>query len=108
MEREGLSDEMFSEHSDISSGHGRIETRTCQQLLIDKAWLDKKYQWEGLKSIIKVTSNVIEKATEKETNETRWYISSLGLNAKQDETKRASMAAKKKRQDLMMIIAHPC
>jgi predicted transposase YbfD/YdcC len=30
-----------------------------------------------------VTSDVIEKATGKETNETRWYISSLDLNAKQ-------------------------
>ena len=83
MEREGLSDEIFSKHSDVSSGHGRIETRTCQQLLINKTWLDKKYQWKGLKSIIKVTSEVIEKSTGKETRETRWYISSLGLNAKQ-------------------------
>jgi len=82
MEREGLSDEMFSEYSDISSGHGRIETRTCRQLLIDKTWLDKKHQWKGLKSIIKVTSEVIEKSTGKETSETRWYISSLCLNAK--------------------------
>jgi len=82
MEREGLSDEMFSEYSDISSGHGRIETRTCRQLLIDKTWLDKKHQWKGLKSIIKVTSEVIEKSTGKETSETRWYISTLCLNAK--------------------------
>ena len=29
------------------------------------------------------TSDVIEKATGKETKETRWYISSLDLNAKQ-------------------------
>lgn len=43
MEREGLFDEVFSQHNDVSSGHGRIETRTCQQLLIDKKWLDKKY-----------------------------------------------------------------
>ena len=83
MEREGLSNEIFSQFSDVSSGHGRIETRTCQQLLIDKAWLDKIYQWKSLKSIIKVTSDVIEKTTGKETSETRWYISSLGLNAKQ-------------------------
>ncbi len=83
MEREGLSDEIFSQHSGVSSGHGRIETRTCQQLLIDKRWLENKYQWKGLKSIIKITSDIIEKSTGKETNETRWYISSLDLNAKQ-------------------------
>ena len=83
MERESLSEEIFSQHSDVSSGHGRIETRTCQQLLIDKPWLDKKYQWKGLKSIIKVTSlNIIEKSTGQETSETCWYISSLDLNAK--------------------------
>lgn len=51
--------------------------------MIEKVWLDKKYQCKGLKSIIKVTSDVIEKATSKETSETRWYISSLGLNAKE-------------------------
>ncbi len=83
MEREGLSDEIFSQHSGVCSGHGRIETRTCQQLLIDKRWLENKYQWKGLKSIIKITSDIIEKSTGKETNETRWYISSLDLNAKQ-------------------------
>ena len=70
-EREGLSDEIFSQHSDVSSGHGRIETRTYRQILIDKTWLDKKYRWKGLKSIIKVTSDVIEKSTGKETSETR-------------------------------------
>lgn len=30
-----------------------------------------------------MTSDVIEKDTGKERSETRWYISSLGLNAKQ-------------------------
>jgi len=50
-------------------------------LLIDKNWLDKQYQWKGLKSIIKVTSDVVDKSTGKETTESRWYISSLGLDA---------------------------
>ena len=45
-EREGLSDEVFSQYSDVSSGHGRIETRTCRQLLIENTWVDKKYQWK--------------------------------------------------------------
>jgi len=83
VEREGLSDETFYQHSEVSSGHGRIATRTCRQLLINQSWLDKKYQWKGFKSIIKITSDVIEKNTGKETTEIRWYISSLGLNAKQ-------------------------
>jgi predicted transposase YbfD/YdcC len=81
--REGLSEEKHSTHTEIDTGHGRIETRVCQQLLIDKKWLDKTYQWSGLKSIIQVTAQVHEKTTGKETIETRWYISSLGLNAEQ-------------------------
>lgn len=80
-DREGLSENTFSQHTQVSAGHGRIETRSCQQLLIDKSWLAKSYQWAGLKSIIKVTSDVHDKSSGKDTTETRWYISSLGLNA---------------------------
>jgi len=66
-----------------SSGHGRIETRTCQQLLIDKSWLAKTYRWSGLKSMIKVKAEVHDKSSSKDTIETCWYISSLGLNVEQ-------------------------
>ena len=81
--REGLSKQNYSEHVEINSGHGRIETRTCQQMLVDKSWLGKEYRWPGLKSIVKVTSEVHEKSTGKDTSETRWYITSLDLNAEQ-------------------------
>jgi predicted transposase YbfD/YdcC len=82
-QREGFTADNVDEHTTIDSGHGRIETRRCQQLLVNKSWLNKRYQWVGLKSIIKVTSDVHEKSTGKETTETRWYISSLDLNAEQ-------------------------
>jgi len=82
-QREGLAETHYAEHIEISSGHGRIETRTCHQLLIDKSWLAKPYQWRGLKSIIKVNAQVHDKSTGKDTEETRWYISSLDLNAEQ-------------------------
>lgn len=82
-EREGLTEQNHSKHTEINSGHGRIETRTCQQLLIDKKWLAKAYRWSGLKSIIKVHAQVHDKSTGKDTEETRWYISSLDLNAAQ-------------------------
>ncbi len=82
-QREGLSEQNYGEHTDIDSGHGRIETRTCQQLLVDKSWLGKEYRWAGLTSIVKVSSEVHEKSTGKVTTETRWYISSLNLNAEQ-------------------------
>jgi len=84
-EREGASHASYDEHEDISSGHGRIETRTCQQWLIDKTWLDAGYRWSGLTSVVKVTAHVHHKASGTDTTETRWYISSLGLNAKQVE-----------------------
>ena len=82
-EREGLTEQNHSEHTEIDSGHGRIETRTCQPLLIDKKWLAKAYRWSRLKSIIKVQAQVHDKSTGKDTAETRWYISSLDLDAAQ-------------------------
>lgn len=82
-QREGFSGNNYDEHTDIDSGHGRIETRTCKQILIDKGWLSKEYRWSGFKSIIKVSSEIHEKSTGKDTTETRWYISSLNLNAEQ-------------------------
>ena len=82
-QREGLSISTFEKHTEINTGHGRIETRTCHQLLIDKSWLAKAYRWTGLKSIIKVHTQIHDKSTGKDTEETRWFISSLGLNAEQ-------------------------
>jgi len=75
--REGLSEQNYAKHTEIDSGHGRIETRTCQQIWVDKGWLGKEYRWSGLKSIVKVSSEVHEKSTGK-------------------DTKSASMARKKK------------
>lgn len=82
-QREGLSESTYSTHTEISSGHGLIETRTCYQLLVDKSWLEKPYRWSGLKSIIKIHAQVHDKSTGKDTEETRWYISSLDLDAEQ-------------------------
>lgn len=52
-EREGLSQSSFTKHTETNTGHGRVETRTCELLLVDKNWLAKAYQWTGLTSIIK-------------------------------------------------------
>jgi predicted transposase YbfD/YdcC len=81
VEREGLTDDVFSKHQKINSDHGRIETRTCEQILVDKSWLEKKYNWSGLRSIIKITSEIHTKSTGKDTVETRCFISSLDLDA---------------------------
>ena len=58
VEREGLTEENHDEHTDISSGHGRIETRKCRQMLIDTTWLAKEYQWSGLKSIVRILRTI--------------------------------------------------
>ncbi len=81
--REGFTPDRYDEYTEVDSGHGRIETRYCEQLLIDKTWLSKDYRWEGLNSLIKVTAQIENKSSGKVTEETRWYISSLALNAKQ-------------------------
>lgn len=81
--REGTTPETYDEFSDVSAGHGRIETRRCEQLIIDRTWLDKGFRWDGLQSVIKVTATVEEKLSGKKSEETRWYISSLALNAQQ-------------------------
>ena len=60
---------------DIDSGHGRIETRKCT--VVDQLqFLDTKEQWAGLKSVVKIYSERIDKSNGKTQNETRYYISS--------------------------------
>ncbi|EDL53910.1 putative receptor [Vibrio mediterranei AK1] len=81
--REGTTAKTYNEFSDVSAGHGRIETRRCEQLIIDRTWLDKGFRCDGLQSVIKVTATVEEKLSGKKSEETRWYISSLALNAQQ-------------------------
>ncbi|MCP4992006.1 MAG: hypothetical protein GY928_39930 [Colwellia sp.] len=48
--------------------------------LTKAAWA-KSPSWAGLTSIVNLSSEVHEKSTGKITTETRWYISSLNLNA---------------------------
>ena len=77
--------ELINESND--KGHGRIEQRVaCVANNID--WLQEEHNWPGLKSIGQITSTVIKK--NKETTETRYYISSLPLSAhKLNESARA-------------------
>lgn len=83
IERKSLSEKAHAKHTQIDSCHGRIETLTCEQLLVDKSGLGKNYRWSGLRSIIKIHAKIYEQSTDKETEETCWYISSLDLNTEQ-------------------------
>ena len=59
-------------------GHGRIETRKCEQIN-NLEFLDKKERWRNLSSIIKIST---ERTVNTKTScETRYYISSLNSPA---------------------------
>ena len=45
--REGLTDANYQTHTNIDSGHGQIETRKHEQMLLDIKWLGKDYRWAG-------------------------------------------------------------
>jgi predicted transposase YbfD/YdcC len=66
----------------IDVGHGRIETRTCT-IVNDLTFMDNKNEWAGLKSLVKIETERIEKISEKSELNTRYYISSLNHTAKQ-------------------------
>ncbi len=74
--------EISDTHTNEDSGHGRIETRTCE-VITNLIFLDDKSQWDGLKSIARITSQRCDKALDKTSTETRYYISSLHGNAEQ-------------------------
>jgi predicted transposase YbfD/YdcC len=66
-------------HESNDKGHGRIEQRSAT-VSHDIEWLQEHHKWPGLKSIGKITATVFK--NEKETTETRYYISSLPLDAR--------------------------
>jgi predicted transposase YbfD/YdcC len=62
---------------DHGKGHGRIETRECF-VCTDVQWLQEKYpQWKTINSFIKINSTREFKNSKNNTQETRYYISSL-------------------------------
>ena len=61
------------------TGHGRIEVRHCLQLEIDTAWLKDSDKWRSIKTVIQIDSQ--RHINDKVTNETRYYISSLPVDA---------------------------
>ena len=76
---EGMNHDFFQT---VDKGHGRIETRRCwtmddpEQL----SWLETRLDWPGLRSIGMVESK--RRIGERESLESRYYISSLDSDAK--------------------------
>ena len=65
----------------LEKDHGRIEERRCW-VTQDIAWLEQKEEWKNLKSVMMVEA-VREVMGKEKTTERRYFISSLGANAKQ-------------------------
>ena len=74
--RDEKNHEMTNENND--KAHGRLEKRVAV-VAHDIAWLNELHQWPGLKAIGQITATVWKKG--KQTKETRYYISSLTLDA---------------------------
>ncbi len=67
-------------HQDVSKGHGRVETRICD-VLDDPTWLSMAGQWKDLRSLVRIRSSTHEVLTGKNTEQVRFYLSSLGADA---------------------------
>jgi predicted transposase YbfD/YdcC len=68
-----------STNEDNDKGHGRIEQRIAA-VSSDIDWLKEIHNWPGLRSIGRITTRVLRKG--KETTDTRYYVSSLDLDAR--------------------------
>ena len=66
--------------TNIDSGHGRVETRTCD-VIDDLRLIEKRKDWEDIKSIVRITSKRYNKKTQKETIQVKYYITSLKPDA---------------------------
>lgn len=67
-------------YTDITAGHGRIETRTCRILKLPPE-LTTLHQWPGLKTIVEIEGT--REFNNKIEHEKRYYISSLDMTAKE-------------------------
>jgi predicted transposase YbfD/YdcC len=67
----------------VAHGHGRVERRTVQVLLAQEVLSAAQWAlWLGVLSVVMVTREVWEKATEEYRTETSYYLSSLPPSAR--------------------------
>ena len=67
---------------DVDCGHGRIETRKCY-VYNNLEMIQGADQWDGLKTIFRIDSERTLKSTGETSIQTRYYISSMEVSAKQ-------------------------
>ena len=75
----GFKDTTISLHKTVDADHGRIETRNYT-VIHDVGWLQERHKWPGLKGLIMVESQ--RETGQKTERETRFYITSLTLEAR--------------------------
>jgi predicted transposase YbfD/YdcC len=73
----GDADQADTKHS---TGHGRIETRSCR-VITDTDWICSSKDWVGLQTLVEVTGKRTIKATGETTTHTRYYIGSMAADA---------------------------
>jgi len=77
---QNFSETKGTQHQSVEGDHGRIETRTTT-VFHDVAWLQKRHDWPGFKSLVMVES--VREIGERIEHENRYYISSLRVPAEQ-------------------------
>jgi len=80
LQQQGLSVPVDCVHESVDKGHGRLEVRRCE-VVTDIEWLQDRSRWAGLRSLIKIQSEVQHLKEQRTTTETRYYISSLTHSA---------------------------
>jgi len=76
----GFKDTTISKDQTVDGDHGRIETRTTT-VIHEIGWLQQRHKWPGLNGVVIVDSKREIKGVS--TCETRFYITSLTLEASQ-------------------------
>ena len=69
-----------SADTNIDSGHGRVETRTCD-VIDDLRLIEKRKDWKNIKCIVRITSKRYNKKTKQETVQIKYYITSIKPDA---------------------------
>jgi predicted transposase YbfD/YdcC len=76
----GFKDTTITTHETIDADHGRIETRHYT-VIHDVGWLQKRHDWPGMKAVVIIDSQ--REIDGKVSRETRYYITSLTLPARE-------------------------